>query len=103
MHMLLEVYSMLSEAEKLCLSWGVDRAPVQLVWSYQLEQTACKAACEGRINVLTFMKTGIGFLMLTCALPQQRAARLLLLSGSVTAHILTTPASAMQLQRSTSW
>lgn len=56
MHMLLQVYSMLSEAEKLCLSWVVDRAPVRLIWSYQLEETVCKAACEGRIDVLTFME-----------------------------------------------
>lgn len=59
MRMLLQAVSMESEeAKRACLSWIVDRAieMPRLVWSHELEERACEAAFEGRIDVLTFLE-----------------------------------------------
>lgn len=47
------------DQEKACLEWLLDSTPVKLLWSSTLSDASCKAAAEGRTDVLAYMMESV--------------------------------------------
>ncbi|KAK9824761.1 hypothetical protein WJX74_005756 [Apatococcus lobatus] len=46
---------MQQDRKKACLDWLLQAGPVNLLWTPSLSDTCCKAAAEGRIEVLSYL------------------------------------------------